>query len=211
MKHLHTLYAPELVTAFKAALPALRQKISCIPFAERDARLGIGGNTFRAYQNWNNAPSVVYREWASVVSDTIEPHRLATVIASSDGFSSWHVSLADDLQRHWLARQGQCLSFAHLHKLIDLYVKWLSRYNFGSAEFTNAIVSHANCALDSQTINKMNQCLSLALPLSNPSMGDIHSRVTYNFCQEVIEDFAAAQGGTRLLFDYFAWQPGGGA
>lgn len=45
--------------------------------------------------------------------------------------------------------------------------------------------------------------------MSNPSMKDIHNHVTYTFCQDAITEFAEASGGTRLLFDEYAWKRGG--
>ena len=49
----------------------------------------------------------------------------------------------------------------------------------------------------------------MALPIRKPSMGDIHSENTYAFCQTLITNFATHFGGSRLLFDYFAWRRGG--
>jgi hypothetical protein len=144
------------------------------------------------------------------VCDTISPAELAHAIGTRDGFLSWHTSLADSLDLHWTRYQPGSLSFAHRYKLVDLFVKWLSTHDFGAPNLTEALVAHANCALDSQTLGMLNECLSMALPIVNPSMGDIHSRSTYDFCQDLIGEFSAHYGGTRLLFDYFAWRPGGG-
>lgn len=102
-------------------------------------------------------------------------------MATAEGFHRWHASLAESLQADWTARQGTALSFAHQHKLIDLFIKWLSRYDFDCAQLTDAFMSHANCALDSQTLAKLNDCLSSALPIKRPSMGDIHNEQTYKF------------------------------
>lgn len=195
--------------AFQRALPTLRRRVCSIPFAQRSGDCGVGGNTLRAYRRWPQRPSSVYREWARGVCDTLDAQLLCEQVVTAEGFRGWHASLADSLQVHWIAQQGKALSFAHQHKLIDLFIKWLSGHDFGCAQLTDAFVSHGNCALDSQTLDKLNECLSWALPLTNPSMGDIHTRQTYEFCQSLIGSFAHHYGGTRLLFDYFAWNPGG--
>lgn len=196
--------------AFTSALPILRKQIACTPFTQRSNDCGVAGNTFRAYRGLPCRPSVVYREWAQSVCAALNPQLLSEEVATAEGFFGWHASLAESLQAHWIMQQGKELSFAHQHKLIDLFIKWLSGYDFDCRQLTDAFVSHANCALDSQTLTKLNECLSFALPISNPSMGDIHSRQTYEFCQSLISRFAHHYQGTPLLFDYFAWRPGGG-
>lgn len=210
MHTLHDYFSSERGEAFANALPALRQRVGVIPFAQRSSHFGVAGNTFRAYRGWQREPSKVYRKWAEGICNTLDAPSLAVRVASAEGFRGWHASLAELLQVHWTDQQGGVLSFAHQHKLIDLFVKWLSAHDFGCQQLSQSLVSHANCALDSQTLQKLNECLSMALPISNPSMGDIHSRQTYSFCQNLIERFATQYGGTRLLFDYFAWRRGDG-
>jgi hypothetical protein len=210
MHTLRNFYCVERGTEFTGALPALRQRIACRPFRQLDTAMGVGGNTFRAYREWPVPPSRVYRAWAVSVSQTLNSSKLAETLKTRESFLTWHETLGNSLDAHWFKQQGGSLSFAHRYKLIDLFVKWLSSHNFGVPALTEALVLHANCALDSQTLSMLNECLSLALPISKPSMGDIHSRYTYDFCQDLIGEFASHHGGTRLLFDYFAWRPGGG-
>ncbi|APF87465.1 hypothetical protein BCR16_11985 [Ralstonia solanacearum FJAT-1458] len=214
MQSMYQYFSAEHGSAFNCALPELRQSIASIRFVERERECdhGVAGNTFRAYVGGANPPSVIYRQWAKRVCEQLDPQVqvLAHQLSTAEGFRAWHTSLADSLQAHWVSHQRLQLSFAHQHKLIDLFVKWLSRYDFGCQQLSESFISHANCALDSQTLGKLNECLSMALPLSKPSMGHIHSEKTYAFCQSLIESFSIHYGGTRLLFDYFAWRPGGG-
>lgn len=208
MHSLPDYFSPEHGKAFANALPELRRRIGCTSIEQRSDDFGVGGNTFRAYRNWPLPPSSIYREWAESIYNNIDANRLADQVYTAEGFREWHISLAESLQAHWKVKQGEALSFAHQYKLIDLFIKWLSGYNFGIPQLTNAFMLHGNCALDSQTLSKLNECLSFALPLTRPSMGDIHSWRTYDFCQTLIGRFTDHYGGTRLLFDYFAWQPG---
>lgn len=202
-------HSRQLASEFKTSIPAIRKKLAQIPLAEHNPNFGVEGNTFRAYQQWNTPPSIVYREWAAETFRKINAQRLARQLTSQSGFNRWHESLAESLQITWRLRQGKQLTFAHQYKLVDLFIKWLSLHDFQSKELTDAIVAYANCALDRQTLNNLNRCLSLALPISNPSMGDIHCRATYDFCQSLIGDFAATYDGTRLLFDHCFWKHGG--
>lgn len=211
MRTLVDVYDKERSAQFVMELPELRKGLACKPFSKRDNSFGIVGSTFRAYRKWDFPPSTVYRYWANKICEELNPQVLAQEIANAEGFHAWHTSLADRLNAHWLAKQGAELRFAHLFKMIDLFIKWLSSFDFDCPELTQAFESHANSALDSQTLAMLNKCLSLTLPISKPSMGDIHCRLTYDFCQRLIGDFACHHGGTRLLFDYYAWREGGRA
>lgn len=195
--------------AFSTAIPSLRSSIGVRIFNPLKQNYGVGGNTFRAYTGWVSSPSVTYRKWANEVWNQLNSRTLESELETIEGFKAWHGSLAISLQSEWVRMYERPLKFAHLHKLIDLFVKWLSSHNLSSPKLSECLLLRANCALDSQTLNKLNVCLCMALPISNPSMGDIHEKNTYNFCQDLIESFAAHYGGTRLMFDYFAWQSGG--
>ena len=209
MKNLSLHFSQEIGTAFAKSVKRSRKLIGSVAFQHKGSKYGVGGNTFRAYTGYTLPPSAAYRGWGESVCNELDIRSLAKQLATAKGFQSWHASLADSLQAHWTDQQGDPLSFAHQYKLIDLFVKWLSKHNFDSPKFSEALLAHANCALDSQTLRVLNEGLSMALPISKPSMGDVHSKITYNFCQELIAEFAAHFGGTRLLFDYFAWEPGG--
>lgn len=209
MNSLSDYFSQQHGDAFARALPALQQRVGCIPFGQRGRDFGVAGNTLRAYRGWPHPPSRVYREWAENVCADLNASLLGEQVATPKGFRGWHASLAKSLQLHWENQQANALSFAHQYKLIDLFVKWLSGYDFGSNQLTKALVLHGNCPLDSKSLAKLNECLSLALPIANPSMGDIHSEKTYEFCQGLIGSFAHHYGGTRLLFEYFAWPQGG--
>ena len=209
MERIADYFSSEQGAAFAKALPSLRAQIGADPWVPLGSNYGVGGNTFRAFVGWPEKPGAVYRGWAERTCQRLDVTALVQQLQTSDGFSVWHASLASSLQRAWQRQQGSALSFAHQHKLIDLFVKWLSRHDFSSPKLSESLIVHANCALDSQTLIKLNECLSMALPLTKPSMGDIHSKNTYLFCQGLIEKFSVHHGGSRLLFDYFAWRKGG--
>ena len=209
MKNLSLHLSQEIGAAFAGSLKHSRKLIGSVPFQHKGSNYGVGGNTFRAYTGYALPPSGTYRALAEAICSELDVRALSKQLSTARGFQTWHASLGDSLQEHWTDQQGDPLSFAHQYKLIDLFVKWLSKHNFESTKLSEAFVAHANCALDSQTLRMLNEGLSLALPISKPSMGDVHSKITYGFCQDLIAEFAAHFGGTRLLFDYFAWEPGG--
>jgi len=194
---------------FRRFARQVRRELGREPFELRSANYGVGANTFRALGVYGEAPSKVYQAWAKAVCDRLDPVELAKQISSRAGFERWHASLAVTLERRWRkAYPGRPLSVAHKYKLVDLFIKWLSRYDHGCTEFTNALVDHANCPLDSQALAKLNACLKHALPISSPRMGDIKTEQTYQFCQALVEGFAVSNGASKLLFDYYAWKSG---
>jgi hypothetical protein len=180
------------------------------PFSNHDQRYGAGGSTLRAYRTVRESPSSVFRGWAGNVCKPDDfVGNIARHLASRDAFLEWHATLARQLESHWRKKQGRPLSFAQRFKLIDLFIKWLSEYDLGNPTLTEGFIAYANCALDRQTLAKLNECLSGALPIPAPSMGHIANENTYNFCQELVGEFAGSCGGTPLLFDYWAWKRGG--
>ncbi len=92
--------------------------------------------------------------------------------------------------------------------MVDLYIKWLCSNNECSEKLANSLIKYAYCALDSQILTKLNEALNHALPIRKPSMGDIANQYTYDYCQSLIKDFSETYNGTRLLFDYYAWERG---
>ncbi len=209
MKKISNYFDPSLCEKFRHDIPKLRALIGSKKFEPVGSNYGVGGNTFRAYTGWNEPPSKVYRLWAAKVCARLDVCSLEHQLSTREGFDKWHEELAETLQNDWQKQQGRYLSFAHQYKLIDLFIKWLSSHDLSSQKLAEIFLHKANCALDSQTLSKLNKCLSMALPITKPSMGDIHSKNTYMFCQNLIEKFSAHAGGTRLLFDYFAWRKGG--
>lgn len=209
MQRLDDYFSERCGAAFSRRLPRLRKKLGVVDITNRKPGYGVTGNTFRAYRGWGNLPSDIYNGWAEKITDSLEPHKLAAQIATRDGFLEWHASLLASFERRWRYYEGGIPDLAHRLKLIDLFIKWLSSHNFGEPKLIAALERNAHCALDSQTLRKMSECYSNALPLGNPSMGNVTNMRAYLLCQELIDRFSMRFGGTRLLFDYFAWRKGG--
>lgn len=206
---LETFFDRALQQQFKQQITTLRASLGQRSEGDWGSTFGVGGNTYRALGGYSQAPSPVYQGWAQHQLTRIDRRSLVQNAGSRSEFLAWHSSLVSSLERHWKTEMNAPLSFAHARKLVDLFVKWLSHYDFGASRATDLLVMHANCALDRQTLTKLNACLSGALPILRPSMGDVSCHNAYSFCQDAIDEFAASCGGTRLLFDCFGWRRGG--
>jgi hypothetical protein len=211
MQRLDDYFCERTGAAFARRLPVLRRKLGAVDISHRSSGYGVAGNTFRAYPGWGNRPSDIYNGWAERITKSLDPKSLAKEIATRDGFLDWHTALSISLERRWRHYEGTVPDLAHRLKLIDLFVKWLSSHNFREPQFLAALERNGNCALDSQTLRKMNQAYSNALPIGKPSMGNITNVRSYLLCQDLIQRFSVRFGGSRLLFDYFAWRKGGGS
>ncbi|MDZ7919569.1 hypothetical protein [Rhodoferax sp.] len=194
--------------AYQRALPRIQQdQVAHLAWDSHDESYGVGGNTFRAYTGWQSSPSRLFRNWACHTSQTIlqtDPSSLD----SMEAFEGWHQGLSCSLQQKWMETQGRGLSVAHKYKLIDLYIKWLTQHSLPDPALGIQFVRFGHCALDRQTLAKINAHLSGALPLAKPTMGLIATEETYSLCQAVVREYCVVAGGAPVLFDYFAWQPG---
>jgi len=117
---------------------------------------GVGANTFRAFAGYQHKPSVQYRTWARNQSKSLSGEALLKATSSQEDFDAWHQKLAQSLQRTWQKTQSKPLSVAHKYKLVDLYVKWLTRHAFTSPSVNDGLLNHAHCALDSRILNTIN-------------------------------------------------------
>ncbi len=196
---------------FKKYIPEIiRKQIAQRPIDVHDISFGLAGNTFRAYRTLKSTPSQIFRTWAKNNTERLAKRQPTENISTREGFLKWHGGLYLSLQKQWKISEGKQLPLAHCYKLVDLYIKWISAHQFKDKAFIDAIVKNANCPLDRQVLERLNECYSLALPIFKPSMGHIHNQNTYNLCQELIAEFSQQCGGSRLLFDYWTWRRGNG-
>lgn len=205
MQSISDFYNHKRVFEFQKAVPNLRAQIGREIWPSKITQYGIAGNTFRAFTGWDNKPSELYRTWAEKQCKALDPETLAMSVNSKDEFEEWHASLCKSLQRHWKKHESSGLPIAHQYKVIDLYIKRLSQFNFGSSAISSGLIDYSHCAIDSKILLRLNDCLSGALPLGNPSMGHVKCEATYQFCQGLISRFSSHCGATSLLFDYYAW------
>jgi hypothetical protein len=196
------------VRTFKKLEPALSKKLGAISWSERDTKFGVTGTTFRAMGGDGEAPSVLFRNWARILSEKINATYLIKHVNSRSSFEEWHKDLARSLSAYWSKNGNRKLSVAHNYKLIDLHFKWLSGYDFGSSLVTEGFRKNCHAALDKYTLTELNHAFSDILPLKNASMGHVATKECYDFCQLLIAEFASHCGSTPLMFEYYAYEKG---
>lgn len=171
---------------------------------------GVAGNTFRAYTGMKPyKPSVLYRQWArATVEKLIRENKLKEYVCTEKSFEKWHKKLAQSLEQSWHKNtEGKVsLSVAQKYKLVDLFVKWLSRFNFGDQIISDGLIQNAHAALDSKILGKMNQlCQGNLHKPKNVSMSFIKEQKNYICYQNALRYICNQLGSTPLIFDYYAW------
>lgn len=202
-------YQASIGNDFAKQAVALRNNMRSQSQELMNSDFGIAGNTFRALIGYSNPPSLAYRSWAKITTESLINEQGSTPSSSQEEFDIWHNQLFNSLADHWNRIQNKPLSFAHTFKLVDLYCRWLFTYNECPQILAKSILDYGYCALDSQILRRLNDALSGALPIRKPTMGDIQNANTYSFCQDLIKDFSEHYGVNRILFDFYAWKAGG--
>ena len=199
------------VTEFRSQLASIREGFGArtIDAMKADPTYGVAGNTLRAMRGGRNTPSAAYQAWAKKLTDSIVESQPIAETSNRHKFEAWHEQQCEALGKSWKRSRRHAISYAHTRKLVDLYVKWLMQFKFSNQAFHRQLNRHAFCALDRQSIEKINKCYGHCMPIKNPSMGHVHNANTYRFCQTLIEEFCREAGGTRLEFDHWAWRLGG--
>jgi hypothetical protein len=164
---------------------------------------GVGGNTYRAM---GKGAKHSFDEWARRQTERIvtDPRGFAARIATPAQFRAWHRTTEKGIRKRF-TRSGVRFAYAHPLKLLDLYVKWLTKLDLGSRRLTMRLVRHGNCALDRHTLDAMNKALSNMFPMRAPSMGMVKGRAAYDFCEDLIGRIAAAANSTPVLADFVWW------
>lgn len=202
---------------FKAKIPKIRKKVIHqtnwdLKSLDAEEKFGVDGNTIRAFRGFIK-PIETYRTWARSCTKKLTPKKLSHITASEENFEKWHSRLVNSITNdaEWSPKEKDKkeLKFAHLYKLVDLYIKWLTRYDFGSKEINDGFIKYAHCALDKYTMERLKLCFSgkLSFIKKNPSMGDVCCLTYYYAVQKAIKILCSHAGkkASPILFDYYAW------
>lgn len=167
---------------------------------------GISGNTFRSYVNFNIPPSLLYREWAKkTVSEEYFLKSLADIKNYQD-FLKVHEYTQKSLDRFWKQKQNKSLTLAQRNKIIDLFIKFLSRAEIQEfSDLNKTLLQFGHIPLDKFSLLAVKDCFYGIVLSPNPRMGDIDNMDTYYFIQNQIRDLMIETRLPNLFFDFYAW------
>ena len=130
-------------------------------------------------------------------------------VQTYDEFLDCHTELAESLQRFWLERQGDRLGDAYLYKLIDLFIKALSKVETDFQNLNANLVQYGHIPLDQWSLIAVRNCFYGIVIADQPRMGLIDDYLTYMFIQPRIRELMNDAGLPNLYFDYYAWDDRG--
>jgi len=175
-------------------------------FDENHPTFGIEGNTFRAFRNYSLSPSKTYRNWIKENKIIENFKNDINSIDSLSSFKSFHQKLSNNFSEYWFKKQKQELTIAQNFKLIDLFVKYMSRVKINGYKSINKnLCNFGNIPLDKFSFAAIKTNFYGIIISKNPSMGDICDIETYDFIQDQINYLMIDLKLPNLFFDYYAW------
>jgi hypothetical protein len=184
------------------ALLALYQKSASLPHLVVDS---VASNTFRAFANLAEPPSVIFREWAA---STLTAERLATLgrIKRPDEFDAFHTYLVADLADYWHRRGKKPIAFGPRMKLINLLLKALVRWEGFTEDQRANIIPLLHVPLDRYSISAVRRFaeVGVAIP-ETATMSFVKTRDIYDKVQQLMREVAAEAGVAPICVDMLAW------
>lgn len=173
---------------------------------EENGSYGITGSTFRAYRDFKQSPSKVFRTWATKQIESDDIFKSLKKIKNKDDFNKFHKELSNSLDKFWLDEQNKKLEFHQNNKILDLFVKFLA-YTNKTTEFNvkDTILNFGNIPLDKFSLLAVKELFFGIVISNNPSMGNITEEDTYQFLQNQISELMDDAGVPNLYFDIYAW------
>lgn len=176
-------------------------------FSKRDPvtsykSIGASGSMFRVFHGIDR-PSVVYQKWAYDMVKSSAFDDLKS-IGTQEQFEQFHFDLGQSLQSHWKAATGATLKFAHLFKLLDVFVKRACELELLAPETNTTLLRYGHVPLDSWVFVALDHLFSGALLLEDCTMGQVNDNA-YRLYQQFVRQIMAPMNAPPLYFEYFAW------
>jgi hypothetical protein len=176
---------------------------SRLPNIEIVIREGVAGNTFRAFQNLPERPSVVFREWATKrITEHME--RLKR-ITTEDEYARFVHNSSIDLRSTWTKRMNSDIGFGRGSKLFNLVLKKLSCFSSLDDDFRERFIRLLHVPLDSYTIVGLRRLIAHPVIPAKPTMKFIEGPSDYRIIQQYIADVAGEAGVPAIYYDILAW------
>jgi hypothetical protein len=190
--------------AGKELRKASKESLSCYKNPrEMATNLGIGGTTFRAFTNFGQPPSEIYRDWVHAKGyQLVEKNPLA----SRKDFLSLHGQLVKSFKNYCKRFGCRELSISETNKVVDLFTKVLAfRTDHPCEQQRKGLYKYANIPLDKFSLIAIRELFYGIVLSKNPSMGDIKHTETYDFLQSQIFQLTSSLDVPNLVFDFYAW------
>lgn len=167
-------------------------------------REGVSGNTFRAFQDLPERPSVVFRDWATnYIKSTL--HELQK-ISNDKSYAAYVDTSSRDLCKRWRATmKGDEIGYGRGSKLFNLVLKKLACYSALDVGFRRRFIELQHVPLDSYTIVGLRRLIGTPSIPPNATMKFIKKPSDYRLLQQYISSVAKEAGVPAIYYDILAW------
>lgn len=170
---------------------------------EMDKNLGIGRNTFRAFRNFEIAPSEIYRNWVHTIGYQLVKKK---TLANRKDFLVLHGQLVKSFENYCKKLGCRKPFVSETNKVVDLFIKALAfRVGHPCEQQREGLYKYSNIPLDKYSLTAIRELFYGIVVSKNPSMGDVQHVDTYDFLQSQIFELTSSLGVPNLVFDFYAW------
>jgi hypothetical protein len=174
-------------------------------YAERKPisnNLGIDGSTFRAFRGLKTSPSKLYKAW-------VEKHGIRKINGltrpyTRNSFEDLHRNLIRSIEKFWKMKANRPLTIAEKFKVVDLFIKAISRSNSITRPINNFLVQYGHIPLDKYSLNAVKKLFYGIVVCNEPRMGNIEDEETYTFIQSQIYLLTSKSKVPNLYFEFYA-------
>ena len=174
-------------------------------YAERKSianNWGIDGSTFRAFRGFSTSPSKLYKAWVDKhglrkINELTRPY-------TRKSFEDLHCNLVRSLEQYWKRKSDRQLTIAQKFKVVDLFIKAISRSNSMTQPVNEFLVQYGHIPLDKYSLNAVKELFYGIVVCNEPRMGNIEDKETYTFIQSQIYLLTSKSKVPNLYFDVYA-------
>ncbi|MBI2831666.1 MAG: hypothetical protein HYX79_05365 [Chloroflexi bacterium] len=168
-------------------------------------RCSVGPNTFRAFHNRLERPSLGFRSWASAELKDREITSELVATGSQSQYDEWVRKFSGRLSHTWQKRMGYAMPYGPGRKLPNLLLKTFILWNELTDVQRSKLLYYLHIPLDSYTLVGIRNCVSDLKILKTATMKFVKDETTYNHIQYAIRELAHKAGVPAIYFDVLAW------
>ena len=171
----------------------------------------VAPNIFRAFQNLNISPSVIYRQWAMENFDSLLID--FQMVNSNSDYYKFIQKYGDSLIQRWAEvtlKPDTFLMYGPALKMINLLIKWIQesdqyrqrdKYKFQQIPFDSFSLIPIRLIINDLTSVKY----KISIPI-NASMGFVNTPQLYSILMDSIYKLSKLSKVDPVVYDYWAWE-----
>ena len=167
----------------------------------------VGANTFRAFHNLREKPSVIFRRWAFEYLDrTLE--KLCRITTQSQ-YDQFHIATRNDLEKRWRQEGGKPLKLGWATKLTNLLLKEAMKCSDIPDSSRQTLIPLLHVPHDLYCLAAIRESARTGTPClkipAGAKMGFIKSPTQYQQLQEIMRNIASQAKQPPICIDLLAW------